>query len=115
MAILEKSTLTVNLGIVNTTPANRILAASATVTRWIRGITIVNNNSAGSWNFAVAGGVILTAANSIWFGVPIAANATFVFYFPGAGLRLATTDEIMAFASLANMSLEVSYRELDLT
>lgn len=117
MALLDKSTLTVNLGVTNTTPANNILAASSTVTRWVRGITVVNNGGAGSWNFAVGTAAILTAANSIWFGVPIAANATFVHYFPGRGLRLNTpaSDVIMAFASGANMTLEVSYTEQDLT
>jgi hypothetical protein len=117
MAMLEKSTLNVNLGTTNTSPANRILAASSSVARWIRGITVVNNGGAGSWNFGVGTGAVLTAANSIWFGIPIAAGATFVHYFPGRGLRLNTpaTDEVMAFASAANMTLEVSYSEQDLT
>lgn len=117
MALLSKSTLNVNLTTTNTSPTNRILAASSTVTRWIRGITVVNNGSAGTWNFAVGTGATLTAANSIWFGISIAAGATFVHYFPGRGLRLNTpaTDEIMAFASAANMTLEVSYDEQDLT
>lgn len=117
MALLEKSTLTVNLGTTNTSPANNILAASSTVTRWIRGITVVNNGSAGTFNFAVGTGATLTAANSIWFAQAIAAGATFVHYFPGRGLRLNTpaTDVIMAFASAANMTLQVSYTEQDLT
>lgn len=117
MAMLDKSTLTVNLGTTNTSPANNILAASSTVTRWIRGITVSNNGSAGTFNFAVGTGATLTAANSIWFGTPIGANSTFVHYFPGKGLRLNTpaTDVIMAFASAANMTLTVHYSEQDLT
>lgn len=117
MAMLEKSVNNVNLGTTNTTPANNILAASSTVTRWIRGITVVNNGAATTWNFAVGTAAILTAANSIWFGVPIAANATFVHHFPGRGLRLNTpaTDVIMAFAGAANVSLVTDYTEQDLT
>jgi len=115
MALLDKSTLTVNLGTTNTSPANNILAASSTVTRWIRGITVSNNGSAGTFNFAVGTGATLTAANSIWFGTPIGATSTFVHYFPGKGLRLLGTDVIMAFASAANMALTVHYSEQDLT
>lgn len=117
MALLDKSTLSVNLGTTNTTPANNILAASSTVTRWIKGIVVSNNGAAGSWNFAVGTAAILTAANSIFFGEPIAANGVFgPFYFPGRGLRLNTpaTDVIMAFASAANMTLVVIYQEQDL-
>lgn len=118
MAMLEKSTQVVNLGTTNTTPANNIApAASSAVSRWIRGFTIVNNGSAGTWNLAVGTGAIMTAANSQWFGIAISAGATFVHFFPGRGLRLNTpaTDVIMAFASAANMSLTVNYTEQDLT
>lgn len=117
MAYLSKSVPTTlgNLGIVNTTPANQLLAASATVTRWVRGISITANGTSGTWNFAVAAAAVLTAVNSIWFGQAIAAGATFTYVFPGKGLRLKATDDIMAFASVANMTLAVIYDELDLT
>lgn len=117
MAYLEKSTRTFNLGTTNTSPANRILAASSTVTRWVRGITVVNNGSFTNWSFSIGTGAVLTAANSLWFNIPIAAGATFIHNFPGRGARLNTpaTDEIMAFAGAANVTLEIEYTELDLT
>lgn len=114
MAYLEKSVNTVNLGTSNAA-APTILAASATVGRWIRGFTIVNNGSAGTWNFGFGTAAIMTAANSQWFGISIAAGATFVHFFPGRGAKLSGTDAIMAFASAANMSLTTDYTELDLT
>ena len=121
MALLSKSVATVNLGTTNTTPANRLLAASATVGRWLRGVT-VRNNSGGTltWNFAWGTGAILTAANSAWFGASISPTSTaiangFVYQWPGRGVRLATTDEVMGFASGANVSMEFTYDELDLT
>lgn len=116
MAMLEKSVNTVNLGTSNAA-APTILAASTNVTRWIRGFTIVNNGSAGTWNFGFGTAAIMTAANSQWFGISIAAGATFVHFFPGRGARLNTpaTDVIMAFASAANMSITVDYTEQDLT
>lgn len=118
MANLDKSTLTVSMTTTNTSPGNNVLAASSTVTRWIRGITVSNNGSAGTFNFGVGAAAALAAGtNAIWFGCPIGANSTFVHYFPGKGLRLNTpaTDVIMAFASAANMALTVHYSEQDLT
>lgn len=114
MAMLEKSTHTINLGTSNAA-APTILAASATVTRWIRGFVITNNGSAGTWNLGFHTAAIMTAANSEWFGISIAAGATFTHFYPGRGLRLAGTDAIDAFASAANMSLSVNYTEQDLT
>lgn len=122
MAMLEKSQTTLNLGTTNTSPANNLTAgplgtASATVTRWIRGFTITNNGSAGTWNLAIGTGAVLTAANSLWFGTSIAAGATFVHFFPGRGVRLnvPASDILMGFASSANMSLTINYTEQDLT
>lgn len=112
MAMLEKSINTFNLATANPTT---LLAASATVTRWIRGITLVNNGAAGTWNFGATTTATLTAANAIWFGTAIGAGATFVHFFPGRGMRLGGTDIIAGFASAANMTLEVSYTEQDLT
>jgi hypothetical protein len=119
MAILSKSTPTAlgSIGTVNTTPANTLLAASSTVTRWVRGITVVNGGTATTWNFGIGTAAILTAANSIWFGKTIAAGETFVHYFPGRGRRLMTpaTDALIGFAGQANVSVSVEYDELDLT
>jgi hypothetical protein len=112
MAMLEKSVQSYPLATANPTT---LLAASSTVTRWIRGITIVNNGSAGTWNFGATTTATLTAANAIWFGISIAAGATFVHFFPGRGLRLGGTDIIAGFASATNMSLSVHYTEQDLT
>ncbi len=115
MAQLSKSLNLVNLNQTNTTPTNNILAASATVTRWIRGFVVVNNGSAGSFNLGWGTAAIMTAANSEFFGIAIAAGASFPFFYPGKGARLTGTDVIMAFASAANMSLVLTYDELDLT
>lgn len=117
MSLLSKSipVSPFQLGTTNTTPANRLLAASATVGRWLRGITVVNN-SAGTltWNFAVGTGAILTAANSLWFGASLVTLGQFTYAFPGKGLRLSGTDELMGFASGASVSLVAVYDELDI-
>lgn len=120
MALLAKSTPVAlgNLTTTNTSPTNNLApAASSTVTRWVRGILIVNNGTATTWNFGIGTGAALTAANSIWFGIPIAAGATFAYYWPGKGRRLMTpaTDVLMAFAGAANVTIDVTYDELDLT
>lgn len=106
-----------NLGTTNTSPANNILAASATVVRRVRGLTVVNNGTATNWSFGIGTGAALTAANSIWFQKTIAAGDTFVHFFPGRGRRLMTpaTDVLMAFAAQANVSISVEYDEDDLT
>lgn len=113
MAVLGKSTPVVNLGTTNTSPANNILAASSTVTRYVRSILVVNNGTATTWNFGIGTGAALTAANSIWFGKAIAAGETFTYYWGGKGRKLNTpaTDVIMAFAGQANVTLEVNYDE----
>lgn len=113
MAMLEKATHTINLGTSNAA-APTLLAASATVTRWIRGF-VITANAAGTWNLGFHTAAIMTAANSDWFGISIAAGATFTHFFPGRGLRLLSTDAIDAFASVANMTLTVTYTEQDLT
>lgn len=117
MARLAKSVNVVNLGTSNAA-APTILVASSTVTRVLRGFTFVNNNASSiAWNFGWGTAAIMTAANSQWFGITLPTQNTFVHNFPGFGARLNTpaTDVIMAFASLANVSLTIDYDEYDLT
>lgn len=116
MAKLAKSINIVNLGTSNAA-APTILAASSTVTRVIRGFTVVNNTGAQiTWNFGWGTAAIMTAANSQYFGITLAAGAVYKDFMPGQGARLNTpaTDVIMAFASAANVSLVVDYDESDL-
>lgn len=118
MASLNKTTAVVNLGTVNNGAANVLApAASASVTRYVRSILVVNNGSATTWSFAIGTAATQTAANSIWFGKAIAAGETFTYYWGGRGRRLNTpaTDVLMAFAGAANVTLEVNYAEDDLT
>jgi hypothetical protein len=116
MAQLSKTLRTVNLGTSNAA-APTILAASSTVTRYIRSLLVVNNGTATTWNFAIGTAAILTAANSIWFGKAIAAGETFTYYWGGKGSRLMVpaTDVVMAFAGATNVTLEFDYDEIDLT
>lgn len=91
-----------------------LLAASSTVTRYVRAIH-VSNDTAGSltWNYAFA--ATATSAGPGVFGETIAANSRSAVYFGGKGARLDNT-AISGFASAAtSVSYEFIYDEVDIT
>lgn len=97
----------------NTTPANTLLAASATLTRYLRSIH-VTNSTAGvlTWNFGMGTAAILTAVNAEHFAQSLAPGATFDRYFGGKGRRFDNTT-VMGFASAAGVKLTFVYDESD--
>jgi len=103
-----------DLGTTNTSPANTLLAASATLTRYMRGLKVTNSTAATvlTWNFGIGTAAVLTAANATWFTVTIQPGATFVHYWPGKGRRV-DNQTVMGFASAAGVKLELSYDESD--
>lgn len=101
------------LGTANTTPANNLLAASSSVTRYLRSLHIVNvSGSTQTWNFGVGAAAVLTSTNSEFFGESILAGATFDRYWGGKGRRL-DNQVIMGFASAAGVNLTLNYDESD--
>lgn len=102
-----------DLGTTNTTPANTILAASSTLTRYVRSIKVTNSTTGTvNFSFAIGTAAILTATNATWFQVDVAGKATFTHYWGGKGRRL-DNQTIMAFASAAGLKLELQYDESD--
>jgi hypothetical protein len=101
------------LGTVNTSPANNLLAASATLTRYLRSIK-VKNNTAGTltWNFGVGAAAVLTGTNAEYFSENILAAGEYIHYWGGRGRRVDNL-VIMAFASGAGVNLTLNYDESD--
>lgn len=114
--------VSVVLGNVATSTANRVLAASATASRYIRSIHAINATAGAiTINVGVGAAATLTAANAnVAFGLSIPANSTTpVAFFGGKGLlgaAASSVNEIMAFASaVTSVTLTVVYDEVDLT
>jgi hypothetical protein len=89
-----------------------LLAASASVTRYVRSVHITNNTGGAlTWNLAYA--ATATSAGPGFFGAAIAANAPYDRYYGGKGERLDNT-AISGFASAAtSVSFEINYDESD--
>ena len=107
---------------VATSPANRVLAASTTVNRYIKGIFATNTTSSAiTLNIGIGVAATLTAANAdVCFGLSIPANAGSypVVQYPstaqGPGrkaLGVGSLNEIMAFASNTGILLNVIYAD----
>jgi hypothetical protein len=102
-----------DLGATNTTPANTLVPASATLTRYLRSMHVTNSTAGAlAWNFGIGTAAILTATNSMHFGQALAANATFDRYWGGKGHRV-DNQTIMGFASAAGVKFELNYDESD--
>lgn len=101
------------LGTVNTTPANNLLAASATLSRYLRSIKVVNSTATpATWNFGIGAAAVLTSANSEYFAQTIASNGEYTHYWGGKGRRVDNLT-IMGFASAAGVNLTLNYDESD--
>lgn len=112
---LRARTLSIQLGATNTTPANNILAASA-LTRYVRSIIPINNDTvARDWSLAYAAAII-TAVNGEPFteSIPARSRGTPIYY-GGKGRRFDNV-ALAAFASVTGMvTLEIQYDESDAT
>lgn len=109
-------TRSVTVAVVATTAAapTSLLAASSTLTRYVRSIHPNNNDaSPRTWNLEY-GAATLTAANSEVFGENIAANSRGgPIYYGGKGRRIDNT-QISAFASVASVvTVDIVYDESD--
>lgn len=113
MALRRRST-TVVIASVSASAPTTLLAASSTLTRYIRSIHANNGDtSARQWSLEF-GAATLTALNSEPFGetIPASSRANPI-YFGGGGRRLDNT-AISAFASVANVvSVDIVYDESD--
>ncbi len=86
-----------------------VLAASATVERYVRQLHVANG-TAGVVNYNFGVGATLTAAVAQAFGKPVAANSVDQLFF-SPGLRVTNTN-IRAFASAAtSLTLTMVYDE----
>jgi len=115
MALRARST-SVIIASTSAAAPTALLTASSTLTRYIRSISVYNNDSsARTWNLEF-GAATLTAANSEPFGESIAANsarAAGPIYYGGKGRRIDNT-AISAFASAASVVMvDIVYDESD--
>jgi hypothetical protein len=102
-----------DLGTTNTSPANTLLAASSTLTRYARSLKVTNSSaSVLTWNFGIGAAAVLTATNATWFGATLQPGATFTHYWGGKGRRF-DNQTVMGFASAAGAKLELQYDESD--
>ena len=106
------------VGTTATSPANRVLAASATVNRYVKGIYATNTTaSAIALNFGVGAAATLSAANAdMAFGFSVPANAANYpvaqFASPGRkALGVGSLNEFMSFAAGAGLILNVLYSD----
>lgn len=112
---LRARRLSISLGATNTTPANNLIAASATLTRYIRSIIPYNNDSVPrQWNFTPSAAII-TAANGQPFNETLPANGRGTPIYPGGkGMRIDINTTFSAFASVASVvTLDIEYDESD--
>lgn len=89
-----------------------LLAASASVTRYVRSFHITNDSASSvTWNLAFA--ATATSAGPGVFGEALAANSRTDRYYGGAGKRIDNV-AISGFASAAtSVSYEIVYDESD--
>ncbi len=116
--MLIPNSITLAVGTTATSTANRILAASSAVNRWIRGIYATNSTgSAITLNVGIGAAATLSSSNAdVAFGASIPANAASypVAQYAGQGRRAigaGSLNEIMAFASGAGLTLTVVYAD----
>ena len=111
---LRRRSVSVIIASTTASAPTTLLAASSTLTRYIRSIHIANNDtSARTWNLEY-GAATLTAANSEVFGESVAANSrAYPIYYGGGGRRLDNV-AISAFASAASVLMaDIVYDESD--
>jgi hypothetical protein len=116
--MLIPNSITLAVTATNTTPTNRILAPSALINRFFRGIYVTNTTGAIiTLNVAIGVAAILTAANSdVAFGFSVPANAASfpVAQYGGQGRRalgVGSLNEVMAFGSGLGLTLTVIYAD----
>lgn len=122
MALGTPKSITLAVGTTNTTPANRILAADATVNRYLRGVYATNTTGAAiTLTVGMGAAAILSSANSnLASGTSVPANASCypIAQFAGDGLRgvgVGSLNEIMAIASGAGLLLNAVYSDFSCT
>lgn len=97
----------------NTSPANSLLAASATLTRYARGLKVTNSTTGTlQWSFGIGAAAVLTAVNATYFQKDILAKDTFTHYWSGKGRRF-DNQVVMGFASAVGVKFELQYDESD--
>jgi hypothetical protein len=116
--MLVPNSVTLAVGTTATSTANRILAASALVNRWVRGVNVTNTTAASiDLSVGMGAAATLSATNAdIASAAPIPAKVTSypVAQFVGQGrkgLGVGSLNEIMAFASGAGLLLTVIYSD----
>lgn len=122
MALGTPKSITLAVGTTNTTPANRILQADATVNRYVRGVYATNTTGAAiALTAGMGAAAILSSSNSnLASGSSIPANASCypVAQFAGDGLRglgVGSLNEIMAIGAGAGLILNVVYSDFSTT
>lgn len=122
MALGTPKSISLAVGIVATSTANRILAADATVNRYVRGVYATNTTGAAiALTAGMGAAATLAAANAqLAFGTSVPANASCypIAQFAGDGLRgigTGSLNEIMAFAVSAGLFLNVIYSDFSIT
>lgn len=111
MAALSKS---VTYELTNADATVTGLAASATVTRWIRSLHVTNQGATTpTWSVGV--NATYTGATALVATKTLAANATDAIYFGGKGRRVDNLN-VRALASANSVvTLTIVYDEIDLT
>lgn len=116
--MLVPNTVTLAVSTTATSTANRILAASSAVNRFVRGVYATNTTaSAITLNVGIGAAATLSASNAdVAFGASIPANASSypVAQYGGRGRRAVgsgSVNEIMAFAGGAGLLLTVVYED----
>lgn len=120
--MMTPNSVSLAVGNTNTTPANRIVAANANATRWIRGV-YVTNTSASAIDLTVGAGVaaVLSASNAdICNALSIPGKATMLplMQLVGDGIKkvgASSANEIMAVASATGLFLHVIYKDETVT
>lgn len=116
--MLVPNSVTLAVGIVATSTANRILAGTTANNRFIRGMTVTNTTTSPiDLSVGIGVAATLSAANAdVANAVTIPAKAASypLVQYTGQGrkaLAAGTLNEIMAFASLAGLFLTVVYSD----
>jgi len=116
--MLVPNSITIAVGTVNTTPANRLLIANALVNRWVRAVYATNTTAASiDLTAGMGAAAILTVANADFaFAAPIPAKATSypVAQYAGQGMKglgVGSLNELMGFASATGLLIKFVYSD----
>jgi hypothetical protein len=107
--------VTIAVGTTNTTPANTLLAADATLNRWFRGIFITNTTSGIiQLNLGIGTAAIVSSTNgdvAFNFDIPAKVASFPLVQWPGRGRKalLGTVNVLFGFASGAGLILTAIY------